>query len=153
MPIVTMLNELRHRLRLKEAKRMNDLYSRTTALGLEPKIVDDIACTAHSAVMAWARSQSDFTHEIWSNCSAEHKNSMREGVLAQLENPDRSPQSNHEAWLDQKVKDGWQFGPVRDEVAKTSPALVAYRDLPVEFRKRNAIFQAVVNALDPRRYE
>lgn len=132
---------------------MNELYERTKKLGLTPRAVDDIACTAHNAVMAWARSQGDYSHEIWTNSSAEHKDSMRAGVIAQLKNPDRTPESNHQAWLEQKVKDGWTYGETRDETAKTSPALVSYRELPASFRRRNAIFQAIVNALDPRRYE
>lgn len=131
---------------------MNDLYERTTALGLTSRQIDDIACTAHTAVMAWARSQGDYSHEIWTNCSAEHKNSMRLGILARLENPDERPSANHERWLAQRAEDGWTWGPVRDEANKKNPAMVSYSELPVDFRKRNEIFMAIVNALDPRKY-
>lgn len=131
---------------------MNDHYQRTTALGLVPTDIDNIACTAHEAVKAWARSQGDYTHEIWSNTSAEHKDSMRDGVLARLENPEESSGANHHRWLERKVEEGWTYGPVRDPALKQSPALVSYAELPVEYQRRNEIFIAVVKALDPRQY-
>lgn len=132
---------------------MNDLYSRTQALGLTPKQVEDIACVAHDAVKAWARSQGDYSHEIWANCSAEHKNSLRRGILARLENPDESPQANHDRWLEDQAAAGWKYGPVRDETTLENPAFAPYSELPVDFRKRNEIFIAIVRALDPRRYQ
>ena len=131
---------------------MNDLYQRTTALGLEPAQIDAIAYVAHDAVRAWARTNGDFTHDLWSNCSAEHKTSMRTGVLARLEKPDESAEDNHNRWLEHKANDGWTYGPERDEAHKRSPAFVPWSDLPVDFRARNEIFMGIVKALDPRKY-
>jgi len=71
----------------KRNPRVNELYERVTALGLTPTDIDNIACTAHEAVRAWARSQGDFSHEIWTNTSAEHKHSMRLGVVAGWRTP------------------------------------------------------------------
>ena len=132
---------------------MNDLYERVKALGLTPKQIDDIAYAAHDAVKAWARSQGDYSHDIWSNCSYEYKTRMRNGVVARLENPDESPEANHDRWLEANARDGWKWGPVRDEVKLENPAFVPYSDLPADFRKRNDIFMGVVKALDPRKYQ
>jgi hypothetical protein len=131
---------------------MNDLYERTTALGITPKQVDDIAYVAHDAVKAWARSQGDFSHDDWSCCSAEHKDSLRRGVVARLENPDEAASANHDRWLEERAAHGWKYGPVRDEAKKENPAFVPYSDLPVDFRARNEIFMGIVKALDPRKF-
>lgn len=36
----------------------------------------------------------------------------------------------HEVWSQNRMKDGWTYGPVRDDEKKTHPCLVPYEDLP-----------------------
>jgi hypothetical protein len=36
----------------------------------------------------------------------------------------------HEIWAQQRLADGWTYGPVRDDAAKKHPCLVPYEDLP-----------------------
>lgn len=139
-------------LRLTRRDQMNGLYQRATALGIVPADIEAIACTAHEAVKAWARTQGDFSHDAWGMTSLAHKNRMREGVLARLERPEETAEENHERWTDYMVADGWQWGPERDEDKQIHPALVEWENLPVTYRARNEIFTAVVKALDPRQY-
>lgn len=35
----------------------------------------------------------------------------------------------HEVWAQNRIKDGWRYGPVRDDVKKTHPCLIPYEDL------------------------
>ena len=37
---------------------------------------------------------------------------------------------NHDVWARQRIRDGWTYGPARDDSAKTHPDLVPYGDLP-----------------------
>ena len=39
-------------------------------------------------------------------------------------------ENNHDHWARQRLEDGWTYGPRRDDVLKTHPDLVPYRDLP-----------------------
>ena len=39
-------------------------------------------------------------------------------------------ENTHEVWALKRLADGWQFGPQRDDRAKTHPCLVPYADLP-----------------------
>jgi len=39
-------------------------------------------------------------------------------------------ENTHEVWALQRMRDGWTFGPARDDAAKKHPCLVAYADLP-----------------------
>lgn len=36
----------------------------------------------------------------------------------------------HEVWAQNRIDDGWTYGPVRDDAKKQHPCLVAYEDLP-----------------------
>ena len=39
-------------------------------------------------------------------------------------------ESTHDQWARQRTKDGWTWGPERNDSAKTHPCLVPYIDLP-----------------------
>lgn len=36
----------------------------------------------------------------------------------------------HEVWAESRIKEGWSYGPSRDDKQKTHPCLVPYEDLP-----------------------
>ena len=36
----------------------------------------------------------------------------------------------HEVWAKNRLNEGWKYGPVRDDVKKETPCMVAYEDLP-----------------------
>ena len=36
----------------------------------------------------------------------------------------------HEMWAEQRMREGWTYGPTRDDVGKKHPCLVPYGDLP-----------------------
>ena len=38
----------------------------------------------------------------------------------------------HEVWAQNRINQGWQYGPRRDDVLKKHPCLVPYEDLPEE---------------------
>lgn len=38
--------------------------------------------------------------------------------------------NTHDVWAKGRIQQGWTYGPVRDDAAKTHPCLVAYDDLP-----------------------
>ena len=39
-------------------------------------------------------------------------------------------ENNHDHWARQRIKDGWTYGPQRDDARKTHPDLVPYGDIP-----------------------
>ena len=47
----------------------------------------------------------------------------------------------HDAWAAGRLAEGWQYGPVRDDLRRTHPDLVSYGDLPEgekEYDRRTA---------------
>ena len=48
--------------------------------------------------------------------------------------------------MQQKLKDGWQYGETKDDKAKLHPCLVEYEDLPVQQKVKDSLFAGIVNA-------
>lgn len=51
----------------------------------------------------------------------------------------------HDTWAAGRLKEGWTYGPVRDDRLKTTPCLVDYDELPESEREydRNTALEAV----------
>lgn len=81
----------------------------------------------------------------WDDAPTWQQVSAIEGVRKALEG--EGPVQLHESWCDFKRADGWVYGPVKDEAAKTHPCLVLYVDLPPEQKAKDYVFAAIVNAL------
>ena len=52
---------------------------------------------------------------------------LSEDILALTE---RMAEHNHDIWAMGRIKEGWSYGPKRDDGLKQNPCLVPYRDLP-----------------------
>lgn len=51
-------------------------------------------------------------------------------------------QNTHEVWALGRIREGWSYGPVRDDDQKTTPCLVPYSELPEsekEYDRRTAM--------------
>lgn len=106
-----------------------------------------IARVAHQVNKAYCESQGDMSVQDWQRTTAAHRASMLAGVDMHIANPASSPQAQHEAWMAAKVADGWKWGEVKDEAAKTHPAMLPYDELPPVQRAKDFIFKAIVSQL------
>lgn len=41
----------------------------------------------------------------------------------------------HIIWMEERINDGWTYGPNRDDVLRTTPCIVPYSQLPEEEKK------------------
>ena len=57
--------------------------------------------------------------------------------LAQL--TERLAKNTHERWAEQRIREGWRYGPVRDDSTKEHPCLVPYEQLPEEEKEYDRI--------------
>jgi hypothetical protein len=64
-----------------------------------------------------------------------------------LENPNAGHDAQHNAWLEEKVNDGWVYGEIKDAEAKTHPCIVPFEQLPEFQKKKDALFCAIVDSL------
>lgn len=83
----------------------------------------------------------------WWMAPESQRQSALDGVIFHQENPGVTPEQSHENWCDFKAREGWTYGPVKDEDARTHPCLVAYGDLPEDQQIKDSLFAAIVEAL------
>lgn len=107
----------------------------------------DIARVAHEVNRAYCLSIGDDSQPGWYEAPEWQQNSAVNGVKFHIENPLADPADSHKSWLDQKLSEGWSFGPVKDADKKEHPCCVPYESLPVEQRSKDYLFRAVVHAL------
>lgn len=81
----------------------------------------------------------------WEDASNAVRTSALMGVDSVLDG--QTGEQLHESWKAARVADGWVYGPVKDEAAKTHPCIVPYNELPEFQRRKDYLFNAVVTAV------
>ena len=102
--------------------------------------------TARICHIAWCAYQigvgQDYNEEPTAAQLASHLDAVRAFT------PELTADKNHENWMTYKLANGWRFGPVKDELAKTHPDLLPFDQLPlVEQRKDDMDLMCRRNAL------
>lgn len=105
----------------------------------------------HAANRAYCESLGDYSQPFWGAAPEWQRQSTLNGVrfhLGFLETGRHaSPSASHEAWLDEKSRAGWKYGPSKDPMQKTHPCCRPYRELPVEQRVKDYIFASIVDSM------
>lgn len=109
----------------------------------------DIARICHEANKIYCETIGDLSQTSWPTSPAWQKTSAIKGVEFHLANPDAGVADSHNSWLDEKVRDGWKYGPVKDAEKKEHPCFVAYEELPAEQQAKDYLFRGIVHSLAP----
>jgi hypothetical protein len=109
--------------------------------------INSIAKVCHEANKAWCEANDDYSQKSWEEAEDWQKQSAISGVKFRFDNPDAKEDAQHNAWMEDKIKDGWMFGFVKDAEKKTHPCLVSFDRLPEFQRKKDALFCAIVDSL------
>ena len=109
--------------------------------------IESIAKTCHEVNRAYCKSIGDDSQPTWEEAPDWQKQSAVNGVKFHLENPNAGPAASHESWLAEKERDGWKYGPVKNQEIKEHPCFVPYAELPKEQQAKDALFISVVHAL------
>lgn len=109
--------------------------------------VNHIAQVCHEANRAWCEANGDLSQRGWNFAEQWQRDSATAGVRFALANPDAADSAQHDAWMADKVKDGWVFGEVKDATARTHPCIVPFDQLPPFQQAKDKLFRAVVKAL------
>lgn len=104
---------------------------------------EDIARIAHEVNRAYCRSLGDNSQPQWSDAPEWAKSSVRNGVEFHA-GGDHGPEASHASWMEQKTREGWTYGPVKDPAKKEHPCFLPYEDLPQEQKSKDFLFRAVV---------
>lgn len=112
---------------------------------------DVIARVAHETNRAWCAAIGDNSQPPWDDAPQWQRDSARHGVEFHLKSHNEGhgtppPSSAHDAWLADKLADGWKYGPVKDPGKKEHPCCVQYDELPFDQKIKDYLFAAVVRA-------
>ena len=114
---------------------------------IEASRIMTIAAACHEANRVWCMSQGDYSQKHWSDAEEWQRESAIKGVEFRLNNPDAKEDAQHNAWMEDKIKDRWVYGKVKDTEKKTHPCLVPFEELPLFQQKKDRLFCAIVDAL------
>ncbi len=106
-----------------------------------------IARVCHEANKAYCSAIGDNSQKSWDEAAEWQRESAVHGVTFARNNPAAPASAQHDAWLADKLADGWKYGPVKDANKKEHPCCVEYSELPIEQQKKDALFKAIVQAL------
>lgn len=108
---------------------------------------EEIAEIAHEMNRRWCQLTGDASQPPWSAAPAWQKQSAIHGVQHFRANPDITLRDSHANWYNEKLAEGWKYGPVKDPDKKEHPCMVDYDDLPPIQRAKDTFFITVVRAL------
>ena len=108
---------------------------------------EQIARVCHEANRGYCEAIGDSTQKSWTEAEQWQRDSAMRGVQFAQENPNAPASAQHEAWLADKIKDGWKYGAVKDPAKKEHPCCVPYDELPKEQRVKDQLFKSIVVAL------
>ncbi len=111
---------------------------------------DDIqaaAMAAHTVNRAYCRLLGDHSQPHWWDAPEWQRVSATNGARMIAENPETTPEQSHEAWREEKLANGWMYGPKKDPDRRQHPCIMPYDDLPIAQRVKDQIFSAVVRGV------
>lgn len=109
--------------------------------------IEDVARICHEANESLCVTQGDFSQKSWDEAEEWQRQSAIQGVKFALENPDAPASAQHDAWMQDKINDGWVYGDVKDADKKTHPCIVSYDELPDGQKAKDYLFKGIVNSL------
>jgi hypothetical protein len=111
--------------------------------------IEQIARICHEANKALCESVNEFSQRSWEDAEEWQRESAVKGVQFALANPNAPASAQHDAWMADKIAQGWEWGAEKDSERKTHPCLVSFEQLPPEQQAKDHLFKAVVHALAP----
>ena len=109
--------------------------------------MEQVAEVAHEVNRAYCQALGDATQPRWNDAPEWQRASARMGVDLH-EMGDFGPEASHISWMNQKLEDGWKYGPVKNPEAKEHPCIVPFDQLPLEQQAKDHIFRGVVHAVN-----
>lgn len=101
---------------------------------------------AHEANRALCEFNGDVAQHAWDDAPQWQRDSIVAGVRFVALNPNAGDSASHEAWMRDKLAEGWKYGEVKDPEAKTHPCLLPFDELPAAQQFKDKLFRTIVLA-------
>lgn len=108
---------------------------------------EQIARACHEVNRAICEAAGDTSQKSWNEAEQWQRDSALRGVTYAIANPNGPASGQHDAWMADKIADGWVHGSAKDVIAKTHPCIVPYDELPFDQRVKDHTFRAIVATL------
>lgn len=110
---------------------------------------EEIARVCHEVNRTICHAFGDDSQVPWEEAPPWQRDSAIQGVRYLWNHPKAPESALHDAWVLNKLADGWVYGPVKDASADppTHPCLVPFDALPTEQRLKDTLFRAIVLVL------
>ena len=109
--------------------------------------MDQIAEVAHGVNRAYCQALGDTSQPNWTDAPEWQRSSARMGADLHTMG-DFGPEASHLSWMNQKLEEGWKYGPVKNPELKEHPCIVPFDQLPKEQQAKDYIFRGVVHAVN-----
>lgn len=107
---------------------------------------EQIAHVVHEANRALQRILGDrWVSPAWWEAPLSQRDSLINGVQKAIEGS--SAEELHEEWVRWRAEQGWRYGRVKDEFARTHPCMIPYDRLPREQRVKDELLRVIVQTL------
>lgn len=108
--------------------------------------IESLSRIVHEVNKVYCETQNDFSQKSWDEVDESRRVSTRDGVTAIINGSVTTPEESHENWMKYRLSQGWTYGKVKDDDAKTHPSLVPYSKLSSPERFKDALFHSIVMA-------
>lgn len=112
--------------------------------------VQVMAQLVHATLSHWASLHGQAPFPDWEHAPDWMQSATHKSVQYALDNPKCTSGDLHEAWSQARTAEGWIYGPVKNETAKTHPMLIDFDKSPEFEKRKDALLIAIVRSLsDP----
>jgi hypothetical protein len=109
--------------------------------------IEHIARAVHEMNRRWCQLNGDDSQAPWEKAPGWQRKATYAQIQFHIDHPEAKANHSHDSWLNQKLNDGWKYGPVKDPAKKEHPDIVPYEQLSAVARAKDSIFSLVVDTL------
>lgn len=109
-------------------------------------VLADLAGIAYDTIRSLVRRYNEEFRD-WDDLTDEEQEFFLQVVREYLEDPERTPEQMHEAWLDRRRLEGWQYAPEVDLAGKFHPDMVPFSKLHEREQDKTRLMVAVIRSL------
>lgn len=101
---------------------------------------EQIAAITHEVNRQYCLATGDVSQPVWEAAPEWQKSSAIAGVRAIDQGLVGCPADSHVSWMNEKLRDGWSYGFVKDPVKKEHPCMRPYHELAPWQRVKDSLF-------------
>lgn len=109
--------------------------------------IEKVAKVCHSVNKGYCDIRRDMLHPPWEECNEQYRQSIIDRVKFHADNPDATPKTAHNDWVEGKIAEGWRWAPTECARLKLHPLVTDYDNLPFEQRVKDALFISVCRVM------